>query len=71
MSTLKLIGGMGVLVVIGAPMVWYLWEVLTQLLSGVVDTRALLIAVPVFLVFLAFLWFVSRTVQRWDERWTS
>ena len=71
MSTAKLIGAMGLIVVVGAPMIWYLWEVLTQLLSGVFDVRAVLIAIPVLAVFLAFLWFVSRIVQRWDERWTS
>ena len=71
MSTLKLLGGMALLVVAGAPMVWYLWEVLTQLLAGVFDARAVLIAIPVFAVFLAFLWFVSRTVQNWDRRWSA
>ena len=67
MSTPKLIASMSILVVLGAPLVWYLWEVLTQLLSGVVDGQALLIAVPVLIVFVAFLGFVSRTVQRWHE----
>ncbi|MGD2069971.1 MAG: hypothetical protein PVI57_14965 [Gemmatimonadota bacterium] len=71
MSLLKLLGGMALLVVVGAPMVWYLWEVLTQLLAGTLDARSLLIAVPVLVVFLAFLWFVSRTVQNWDRRWSA
>jgi nitrogen fixation/metabolism regulation signal transduction histidine kinase len=68
MSTLKLIGGMFALVLVGAPLVWYLWEVLTQLLSGVINTTSLLIALPVLIVFLVFLRFVSRTVQRWNEQ---
>lgn len=69
MSTIRLIGGMALLVLVGTPMVWYLWEVLTQVLSGVFDATTLLIAVPVLLLFLAFMWFVSRTVQGWEERW--
>ena len=71
MSTLKLIGGMALIVVIGAPMVWYLWEVLTQILSWELEVGTLLIAIPVLLVFLAFLWFVSRTIRGWEERWSS
>lgn len=71
MSLFKLLGGMALLVVVGAPMVWYLWEVLTQLLAGVFDARSMLIAVPVLVVFLAFLRFVSRTVQNWDRRWSA
>ena len=71
MSTLKLIGGMALFVVLGAPMIWYLWEVLTQLLSLEFDARAVLIAVPVLVVFLLFLRVLSRTVRKWDQQWTG
>lgn len=47
-------------------MVWYLWEVLNQLLAGVVDGSRLLIAVPVLLLFIGLLTLVSRSVNRWD-----
>lgn len=67
MSTSKLILGMTALVLPGVPMVWYLWEVVNNLLSGVFDGRQLLIAVPVLIVFLALLRLVSRTVRRWEE----
>lgn len=67
MSTLKLIGSMAVLVAVGAPMIWYLWEVLNQLLMGRVEGTRTLFAVPVLILFLGFLVLVSRTVRRWDD----
>lgn len=67
MSTGKLIALMGLFVLLGSPLVWYLWEVLNQALSGVFDGLRLLVAVPVALVFLGLLIVVSRSVQRWDR----
>ena len=61
---------MFLLVIIGAPMVWYLWERVNELLSGEIHGQRLLVAVPVLLVFLGFLYFVSRTVNRWEEKGT-
>jgi len=66
-STSRLILGMAALVLPGVPMVWYLWEVVNNLLSGVFDGRQLLIAVPVLIVFLALLRLVAKTVRRWEE----
>ena len=67
MSTGRLIAMMGLFVAVGFPMVWYLWEVLNQVLSGIFDGRRLLIALPVALAFAALLVLVSRSVQHWDE----
>lgn len=67
MSTGKLIGMMGLFVVLGFPLVWYLWGVLNQVLSGVFDGTRLLVAVPVAAAFAALLVAVARSVQRWDR----
>lgn len=67
MRTGKLIALMGLFVALGFPLVWYLWEVLNQVLSGVFDGARLLIAVPVALALAALLVQVSRSVQRWDR----
>lgn len=66
MSTIKLIGGMAFFVVLGAPLVWYLWQVLNDLLQGIVNPLHLLVAVPVLLLFLGLLALVSRAVARWE-----
>lgn len=66
MTTARLILGMSALVLVGAPMVWFLWEVLNDLLQGIVDGPRVLIALPVLLAFLALLDFVARTVRRWE-----
>lgn len=67
MSTGKLIGMMALFVLLGFPMVWYLWETLNEVLAGEIHGTRLLVAVPVFLVFLGLLTLVARSVQRWDR----
>ena len=66
-GTYKLIGAMALAVIAGTPMVWYLWEVLNELLSGRVDGFHALVAVPVLFLFTALLVVLSRLVRRWDE----
>lgn len=67
MSTGKLIGLISLFVVLGMPLVWYLWTVVNELLTGHLDGQRLLLAVPVLAVFLTLLVFLSRAVRRWDE----
>lgn len=67
MSTGKLIGGMLIFVILGAPLVWFLWEVLNGLLAGRFDGLSLLLAVPAGVLFAGLLVLVSRTVQRWES----
>ena len=67
MSTGKLIGLMAVFVVLGMPLVWYLWTVVNEVLTGHVNGRHVLIALPVLVVFLALLVLLSKAVRRWDE----
>lgn len=67
MSTGKLIGLISLFVVLGMPLVWYLWTVVNELLTGHLDGQRLLLAVPVLALFLTLLVFLSRAVRRWDE----
>lgn len=71
MSTPRLIVTMLALVAVGAPMVFYLWQVLTDLLSLEFDLVRMLIAVPVLLVFLGFLVIVYRVIQGWERAATG
>jgi len=68
MPTLKLVGAMALLVTVGAPMVWYLWEVLNELLAGQVNGLHTFVALPLLVAFVGFLVLVSRAVLRWDAR---
>ena len=63
-----LIASMVVFVVVGMPLVYYLWSVLNELLSGQVDWGRLGLAVPVAAVFAALLMMVTRAISSWDAR---
>lgn len=54
-------------VLLGFPLLAYLWETLNELLSGSVNGRRLLVSVPVLVLFGALLVWLSRTVRRWGE----
>lgn len=58
---------MGLVVVIGVPLVAYLWETLNQLLSLHVNPIRLLVSVPLFFGFFFWLRWLGRQVQRWTE----
>lgn len=61
-----LITSMFLLVAIGAPMIYYLWTVLNELLAGVVDWGQLLVGLVVLAVFVAYLVFVIGRIRRWE-----
>jgi hypothetical protein len=63
----RLIGGIALLVLIGTPLVAYLWETLNQTAAGYYDPLRLVIAVPVLLAFVVFVRFLARLVVRWDR----
>lgn len=67
MRTVGLFAVMAALVAVGTPMVWYLWEVLNELLSGRVEALHAALALPIFLVFVLFLAFVSRALRRMER----
>lgn len=63
-----LIGVMLLFVVVGAPLVYYLWTTLNELLAGHIDTTRLGISIIVLLIFLGLLSILTRSIRRWEER---
>jgi hypothetical protein len=51
-------------VVVGAPMVYYLWTTLNEVLAGHFDGTRLLLTAVVLLIFLGLLSILSRSVRR-------
>ena len=68
MGTGAIIGMMAIFVVVGGPMVFYLWSTVNDVLAGQVDPMRVLISLPVLLIFLGVLAILSRSVRRWEER---
>ncbi len=67
-GTGALIGAMLGFVVVGAPMVYYLWTTLNELLAGHVDPGRLGISIIVLLIFLGLLSILTRSIRRWEAR---
>ncbi len=61
----KVLALMALYVLLGIPLVAYLWETINELLAFDVDPVRLLIAVPVLLLFLGLLILLNRLVRRW------
>ena len=61
---------MALFVVLGVPLVGYLWETINQLLSLQVGTTRVLISIPVLLLFIGLMVLVARRVERWQP-WKS
>lgn len=66
MSLPKLIIGILIFVLIGFPLVAYLWLTLNDLLAGDVFPQQLAIALPLLLAFIGWLIILSRVVRRWE-----
>lgn len=66
-----LIASIAVFVVVGMPLVYYLWSVLNELLSGRVEWARLGLAVPVAAVFVVLLVLVVRAISAWEARPTE
>ena len=66
MSTAKLVGAMALYVLVGAPLVWLIWEGVNALLSGRPGDLQPLVFFPALALFLGLLTVVSRAVHRWD-----
>ena len=67
MGGAKLVAAMAVYVLVGFPLVWYLWETVNELLKAEFEGLRLLLAVPVLLLLLGLLVLLGRSVQRWDR----
>jgi hypothetical protein len=68
LGTGALIGFIAAFVVVGAPMVYYLWTTINELLAGHFETPRLLITVAILLIFLLLLGMLSRAIRRIDVR---
>ena len=68
MGTTALIAAMLGFVVIGAPMVYYLWTTINELLAGHIAWGRLGISIIVLLIFLGLLGILTRSIRRWEER---
>ncbi|SHK12120.1 hypothetical protein SAMN04488087_0354 [Rhodothermus profundi] len=66
-STTRAVLQMGLVVLLGMPVVAYLWETLNQLLSLHVNPMRLLISLPLLAVFIVWLRWLARQAQRWME----
>jgi hypothetical protein len=53
-------------VLVGTPLVFYLWSVVNELLSGHVRGLRDLLALPVLGLFVVLLFVLGRAVSRWD-----
>jgi len=63
-----LVASMALFVVVGTPLVYLIWKVINDLLTGHIVTSRLLVAVPTLIVFLFVLKWLARSVRRWDGR---
>lgn len=63
-----LIAAMLAFVVVGAPMVYYLWTTINELLAGRFDGGRLGISIIVLLIFLGLLNILTRSIRRWETR---
>jgi hypothetical protein len=57
---------MAAFVIVGTPLVYLLWRVVNDLLTGQVVGTRMLLAVPALVVFIIVLNVLARTVRRWD-----
>lgn len=62
----KLIAGIAAFVLVGFPLVAYLWETLNQLMAGDVRPGRLALSLPLLLILAGVLVLLSRTVLRWE-----
>jgi len=64
--TSRLVAGIGVFVLLGTPLVGYLWYTLNDVLAGVFHPIRILIAVPVAILFYLLLRFMASRVNTWE-----
>jgi ABC-type uncharacterized transport system permease subunit len=64
-SFVAIILRMAVFVLLGFPLVGYLWETISELLALEVNGPRLLISIPVAAALAALLVWLSRSVRRW------
>jgi hypothetical protein len=63
----RLVAGIGLFVLLGTPLVAYLWDTLNRLFAGIVEPVRLLIAIPAAILFYLLLRAMARAVQAWQS----
>ena len=56
----------GVIVLLGSPLVAFVWETLNRLLAGTVEPSRLLLLIPIGFLLYLLLRYTARAVQAWD-----
>lgn len=59
---------MAAFVVIGTPLVYVIWKVINDLLTGHLVTGRLLLAVPALVLLVIVLRVLANAIRRWDAR---
>ena len=65
-SPRSLVAGIALFVLLGTPLVAYIWETLNELLAGIVDPLQLLGLLPAAGFFYLLLRTMSRVVESWQ-----
>lgn len=65
-ATTQLLGLMAVFVIIGAPMVFYIWRFVNDLLMGRIVASHALVALVLLIIFVFYMRIVARQVRRWE-----
>lgn len=68
MGSGKIVLLMAVVVLVGLPMVAYLWETINRLLALEFDPLRIAISIPLLAVFLGFVTFVGRRLSAWHAQ---
>ncbi len=58
--------GMGIFVIIGFPMIFYIWRFVNELLSGRFVLGDAALAAVLLVIFIGFLRILGKRVHRWD-----
>lgn len=65
-ATGRLLAFMALFVIIGVPMVFYIWRFINDLLMGQVVASNTLIALVLLVVFVLYMRIVARQVRKWE-----
>jgi hypothetical protein len=63
--------GMGLFVIIGIPMIFYIWRFINELLSGRFILADAALATVLLVIFIGFLRILGKQVRRWDGQLDS
>lgn len=61
-----LLAGMGVFVIVGFPMVFFIWQFINEILSGRFIPLDAALAAVFLILFIGFLRVLAKRVRRWD-----